>query len=192
MNIRLLAMAVLTTGSCAFARNKFMEAPETVRVCVENAAGDSAVEGSELMARQIFHAAGVIVDFHNAIRPCREQADGTLVITLAPSAPKTAPPSALAQANVGDGVHIVVFDDRLATVDPRLHPVLLAHVLVHEITHIIEGVARHSETGIMKAFWTLADRDEMLRRSLLFAPEDVELIHVGLAARANHSEGILR
>jgi len=64
-----------------------------------------------------------------------------------------------------------------------LAPALLAHVLVHEITHILEGVARHSETGIMKANWTLRDYYDMQTKTLQFASEDVELIHRGLAQR---------
>jgi hypothetical protein len=28
---------------------------------------------------------------------------------------------------------------------------VLAHVLVHEITHILQGIDRHSESGVMKS-----------------------------------------
>ena len=34
---------------------------------------------------------------------------------------------------------------------------LLAHVLVHEITHVLEGVDRHTGQGVMKARWTEDD-----------------------------------
>ena len=65
--------------------------------------------------------------------------------------------------------------------------IVLAHVLAHEITHILEDIPRHSESGVMKAWWTIADCDEMRRRPLAFASEDIELIHLGLAARARRS-----
>jgi hypothetical protein len=62
-------------------------------------------------------------------------------------------------------------------------PCILQHVLVHEITHILEGVARHSETGVMKAKWTLGDFYDMQTKTLPFASEDVDLIYRGLAQR---------
>ena len=61
---------------------------------------------------------------------------------------------------------------------------MLAHVMVHEITHVIEGVCRHSKRGIMKAVWTDEDTRWMRARPLKFAEEDVKLIQVGLRVRA--------
>jgi hypothetical protein len=63
--------------------------------------------------------------------------------------------------------------------------VLLAHVLVHEITHILQGTEQHSGSGIMKAVWTHQDHLQMLTGALPFTPQDVEMIHRGLAARAS-------
>jgi hypothetical protein len=57
-------------------------------------------------------------------------------------------------------------------------------VMVHEITHLLEGVCRHSESGIMKAFWTDEDKSGMRGHPMPFAAEDVELIGTGLKARA--------
>jgi len=54
---------------------------------------------------------------------------------------------------------------------------VLAHVLVHEITHVLEGVARHSASGIMKARWEGADYERMHFAPLPFAGEDLRLIH---------------
>ena len=56
----------------------------------------------------------------------------------------------------------------------------VAHVLVHEITHVIEGVTRHSASGIMKARWDTRDYFDMRRKPLSFAQEDVNLIYDGL------------
>lgn len=64
---------------------------------------------------------------------------------------------------------------------------LLAHVMVHEITHVLEQIERHSGAGVMKAVWSDRDYDEMKRHPLPFAPEDVELIRKGLAIRASHA-----
>lgn len=62
---------------------------------------------------------------------------------------------------------------------------LLAHVLVHEITHILQGTCRHSDTGIMKARWTHQDYMEMGQKPLSFTEKDLQLIRTGLAKRAN-------
>jgi hypothetical protein len=58
----------------------------------------------------------------------------------------------------------------------------LAHVLVHEITHALEGVSRHAETGVMKANWTFAGYGQMARL-LEFTPVDANLIRYRLAHR---------
>jgi hypothetical protein len=56
-------------------------------------------------------------------------------------------------------------------------------VLTHEITHILQGVSRHSKSGVMKAHWDAVDYQDMTWRALAFAPEDIELIHLGLRRR---------
>jgi len=73
----------------------------------------------------------------------------------------------------------------------RSHPVtgsrttasaLLAYVLVHEITHVVQGVNRHSQTGVMKAHWSTEDQTAILERRLGFEEHDVQLMRQGLAA----------
>jgi hypothetical protein len=60
---------------------------------------------------------------------------------------------------------------------------VLGHVIAHEVTHILQGVLRHSESGVMKARWSNADYQEMTWKPLRFTDEDVVLIHRGLKAR---------
>ena len=60
---------------------------------------------------------------------------------------------------------------------------LLAHTLAHEITHNLQGVDHHSETGIMKPVFTQADFCEMTVHSLPFTPLDLQLIRNGLQRR---------
>ena len=59
---------------------------------------------------------------------------------------------------------IVAFPNRVQEVNPNGGPSVMAHVLVHEITHVLEGVARHSGTGVMKARWDDRDYFEMRRK----------------------------
>ena len=60
---------------------------------------------------------------------------------------------------------------------------LLAHVMVHEITHILQGISRHSDSGIMKANWSGEEFQRMRFKALPFTEEDVVLIRRGLEAR---------
>ena len=92
-------------------------------------------------------------------------------------------PDALAYARP-NGEYAEVFWDRIQAESPTHTEALLAHVLVHEITHVLQGVARHSETGVMKAHWDAADMGQLAWKPLPFAPEDVNLICAGLDERA--------
>jgi hypothetical protein len=75
----------------------------------------------------------------------------------------------------GSAIH--VFCDRVLHTGPeRLGPILLGHVMAHELGHVLEGVDRHSPIGVMKAHWTRDDYDDMLRHPLVFAPDDVLMI----------------
>ena len=80
----------------------------------------------------------------------------------------------------------MVFYDRLHTPSVGL-PTLLAHVLVHEITHILQGMDRHSETGVMKARWDEGDFDRMRIKALPFTELDIHLIQSGVDARRHNA-----
>jgi hypothetical protein len=64
-------------------------------------------------------------------------------------------------------------------------PCLLAHILAHEITHVLQGINRHSVSGVMKAHWSNGDCLDMAGKPLAFTEEDVYLIHRGLKRRAD-------
>jgi len=87
-----------------------------------------------------------------------------------------------------DVLHIRVFYDRIRhTYNQSLAPIVLAHVLVHEITHILQSVCRHSDQGVMKARWEAGDYLKMSRKPLQFTNEDVDLIYSGLATRGSRT-----
>ena len=92
----------------------------------------------------------------------------------------------MAYAQPYEGVHIVVLYYRIEanTDGPTQASTFLAHVMTHEITHLLQGFSRHSETGVMKAHWDASDFMQMAHRPLPFAPEDIDLIHRGLQLRA--------
>jgi hypothetical protein len=80
------------------------------------------------------------------------------------------------------GTLIHVFMDRITGSNGQAFTtILLAHVMVHEITHVLEKTGEHSTEGVMKAHWEHADLEQMKCHPLPFAQKDVELLHLGLA-----------
>jgi hypothetical protein len=81
-------------------------------------------------------------------------------------------------------VRFDVFYDRVraAAPGPRL-PSLLAHVLAHEIAHVVQGVHHHASEGLMKAHWVSDDVAGMAWRALPFTTVDVDLLRRGLDER---------
>ena len=65
-----------------------------------------------------------------------------------------------------------------------VRPDYLGHVLAHEITHMLQYTARHSDSGLMKAHWDAAEMAQIKDRGLGFTKLDAELIYAGLARRA--------
>lgn len=174
----ILAMAVAAEMTIQAGENK----KQKVTVYVQNDAdvSDPVTNRAEELAASMFATIDVKIEWRNG-EPSASSSRQAIAIRLARNTPKTEKPGALAYAKPCEGVHIVVFWDRM---EVGLIPTeLLAHVMVHEITHILEGISRHSESGIMRAQWTEDDHKMMKKHPLSFAPEDVGLIHRGLAAR---------
>jgi hypothetical protein len=60
---------------------------------------------------------------------------------------------------------------------------VLAHIPVHEVTHLVQGCDHHSTKGIMKASWNRGEIERMAREPLRFTELDIELIHAGAERR---------
>jgi hypothetical protein len=142
---------------------------------------------AQALSNEIFAGVGVKIDWRRGA-PSHSQSriEKPIVVEITTGTPSELKPGALAFAHPFEGVHITLFYDRArAATEPELTPNVLAHVLVHEITHILQGTCRHSDTGVMKARWTHADYMEMGQKPLSFTEEDVRLITTGLAKRAH-------
>jgi hypothetical protein len=142
-------------------------------------------------------AAGVAIDWPSKrVFACNEAPRPDAVkLKLLAQAPEDLHPGALAYAQFQQGPEIVVMFDRIGRIAYGINrPVklsnILAHVMTHEITHLLQGVARHSETGVMKAHWAPKDFAEMQYSPLPFAPEDIELIRLGMALRSKDLNAI--
>ena len=83
--------------------------------------------------------------------------------------------------------HVVIFFDRIETRQDA--GTVLGHVIVHEITHIIQGVSRHSDTGLMKPHWSSHDLKAMAYKPLPFTQEDLILIYSALEMRRESTDG---
>lgn len=143
------------------------------------------VSWAQNITSQIFAQAGVHIRWQLG-EPRRAEQYAPIIIDVTADTPRTLAPGALACAQVYEGVHIRVFWDRLQNTVGGVGPLgtfLLAHVMAHEITHALERINRHSESGLMKASWTEREIQEMSVHSLSLAPEDVRLIHLGLLKR---------
>jgi hypothetical protein len=153
-----------------------------VTVCMQEQADFSTAAQAKGIAAKMFAGVGVEIAWRDT-SACPPQ---SILISLSEPAPASFRPGALAYAMPYEGTRIVLFYDRIAQSSHSLRPHLMAHVMVHEITHILEGVAQHSEEGVMKAHWSHQDYEQMIGNCLSFAAQDVELIHYGLQARASH------
>jgi hypothetical protein len=179
--------AALFVGMSLWA-GTIMPVPErTVQVCMQRS-GDLMAEGTaQAQASEIFARIGIRVVWRDP-RSCRES-DGLIKISLRDRTPQTLRPNALAYALPYEGTHIVVFYDRvqgiIASIGTRN---LLAYVLVHELTHILEGTEYHAGSGIMKAGWNIDDYSAMALRSLDFSATDVALLH---PQSDRHKEGVV-
>ncbi len=174
----MITMAAILAGS-AWAASK--SDSQRLVVCIEDGK-HAGVADAAAKASSLFLSAGVKLEWHGELSFCKGQRDAMVVSFLA-NTPKAFHPGALAYALPYEGVHIQVFYDRIAQADPGLLPSLMANVIVHEITHILQGIDRHSASGVMKAVWNSSDYTLMKRGLLRFTAMDVEMIRDGFAAR---------
>jgi hypothetical protein len=182
MKIMTVVAMAATLGMSAQAKQAEKSTGQRVNVYVKN---DSVslrmLQIAEAIAAQMFSSAGVRIGWHDG----GQSPAGAIAIRLASKAPASFTPGAMAFALPYERVHITVFWDRVQHANGSVPPpVLLAHVLVHEITHILQGINRHSDRGVMKARWNGEDYEAMAQKPLHFASEDVDLIHRGVAAWA--------
>ncbi|HEY7333961.1 MAG TPA: hypothetical protein VH639_03690 [Bryobacteraceae bacterium] len=159
-----------------------------VTVCLGRAADGLPDDMVRNEASRIFSAIPVRIVWQSE-DAC--EVNDAIRVHLRGQTPSTLMPGALAFARPYQGTYIEIFYDRvraMALPDDRRR--LLAYVLVHEITHILQGACRHSEAGIMKANWRDHDFAEMRYGDLKFTAEDVRLVQEGLKTRAQRLEAL--
>ena len=161
-----------------------------ILVCVNssNYAAASALNLAKTITSRMFLTAGVSLKWHSfATAACQgSHQDQTVTLDISTETRPSEHVGAMAYALPYEGAHIVVLFDRIqrSASGPTLLSTMLAHVMTHEITHLLEGISRHSASGVMKAHWDAKDFADMGRAPLPFAPEDIDLIQRGMVGRA--------
>jgi len=167
----ILASILVAGGRLAAATPHAMTVGYRVDVCMSNAPTWN-LGSARQMAGDIFFHAGIKLQWHDE----QHCPSGALRVSLVSQTPENSHPGALAYALPYEGIHIVVFMDRVSAISPASTPRVLAHVLAHEITHILQGCAHHSPSGLMKSHWCEGDFKAMAYSYLPFTAEDLELI----------------
>lgn len=181
-------IAIVATVTTLGAEQAQRKDEKTVVVYFENSLAPKEQFGVQKLAEQMFATAGVRVRWRvGTPSEAKLVEERPIVVHFAVNTPASDHPGALAFAVPYEGVHIKIFYDRIKAGSPRITQVVLAHVLVHEMTHILQGIERHSETGIMKAIWTAQDYTDMAWKPLSFTSDDVDLIQNGFSVRMARS-----
>jgi hypothetical protein len=177
--MKITGMAVMAVmGGISVSADTVPENERQVMVCMAPTADIRLENRAKAVSSRIFAGIGVKIQWH-VLSKCPTEG---ILVTFSNETPASLLPGALAYALPYEGTHIVVFYDRVKK-KPGNGSCLLGHVIAHEVTHILQGVARHSESGVMKANWTAADYLQMTWEPLQFARQDVSLIQHGLTVR---------
>jgi hypothetical protein len=164
---------------------------EPITVCVA-ASGDSYDDGTaevaQVMAGRMFHTIGINIKWHREVEDCPRTPAGSIVVTFPRHVPPGLGPDAFASALPFEGIHLEIYlwriPHRVTSYQATFYQAtFISHLLVHEITHLLEGLAHHSDSGIMKASWDAADINQMMNGELRFSEQDMRLIGDGIRSR---------
>jgi hypothetical protein len=177
--MKVMKMAVMVWMAHAAAHGSENRQKLTVCLRVDAVERRMITPRAQELASRMFADIGISLEWMAWERAC-EASPAPIFIEVRSGAPEKYRLDALGYA-VPYRSQITVFLDRIETMESPA--IVLAHVMVHEITHVVQGVCRHSETGLMKAHWGRNDLLEMRHRPLPFALEDLILFQSGLATR---------
>ena len=172
----MLAMAAMAAASLCAGQSAVTQ-KATVMVCMES--DPHALEGVRPLTAAMFARIGVRIAWY-LLDACPVGVDAIQVrLSRGSTSFRNASSKALA-ATQPYARTVTVFLDRVKEANRNRGISVMAVVLAHEITHVLEGTTRHSSTGIMKALWDDHDTFEIGLQTLAFAQEDIDLIYAGL------------
>jgi hypothetical protein len=159
---------------------------ESVTVCVStigNSFDDHTAEVAQIMAGRMFRTIGIDIKWHRGSEDCPKTPAGSIVVSFPQHVPQGLGPGAFASARPFEGTHLEIYFWRIPHRVASYQATFISHLYVHEITHLLEGLARHSDSGIMKARWDAADINQMMNGELRFSELDIRLIGDGIRSR---------
>ena len=187
MKTSLLIAGILAAGIAAHARDS--KPPDvTVYVNGDGTVSSSVDQGARSTVTWMFARVGVRLVWRDG-EPRTGAASGspvTIQVRFTGELPDASREALAYALPFGEqGVAIPVMYDRIRWVARRSsrEAPILAHVLAHEIGHVLQGTNAHAQTGVMKAHWNGQDYDAMEKKPLEFTSLDVELIKDGLNLR---------
>jgi hypothetical protein len=195
MKTSFLMAGILAAGLTVYAKDS--KPPDvTVYVKGDSTAPSTVDQGARNTVTWMFARVGVRIVWRDG-EPAAGTAPGSPVIIQIrwiKESPAGVSAEALARAlPFGEqGVAIDIMYDRIRFVARRSsrEAPLLAHVLAHEIGHVLQGTNGHAFTGVMKAHWNGRDYDAMEKKPLEFTSVDKDLIADGLHLRKARKAGL--
>jgi hypothetical protein len=193
MKTSILIAGILAAGMSAQARDS-KPADVTVYVKGDNNAPSSVDQTARATVTWMFARVGVRLAWRDG-EPGTGTASGSPVTVQVqftgelPDASREALAYALPFGEQGVAIHVMY--DRVRWVARRSsrEAPILAHVLAHEIGHVLQRTNAHAPDGVMKAHWNGQDYDPMEKKPLEFTRVDVEMIKVGLDQRKARDAG---
>ena len=186
-------MAVVVVGTCAWAGHAGQtDKPgqtdkRLVTLCMNLDGNVTSIFRGQATATRIFAQAGIRLKWRTEVPSCSGLGND-IVIIVSHDISQDPHPATLAYAMLPEASRIVLYLDRVLNLSPPGGgPGLLGYALAHEIAHILQGVNRHSASGIMKALWDKVDYAGMHGERLRFTQEDILLIRGGLDRRASRA-----
>lgn len=173
-------LVFIAAASPAHASKRIPAADFQVNVCAEPFVSGVQLSAARITASDLFARIGIRLIW----RVTTHCPAGAIQIRFSTATPENLNRGALAYALPYEGTHIVIILDRVMRIPPKDRmQIFLAYVMAHEITHVLQAVSRHSDTGLMKAHWDEADYFDIVRGKLTFTRDDIDLIYMGVARR---------
>jgi hypothetical protein len=191
------ALSLILTAPSGFPKTPASQVHLTVRVFdYVGVAGNTRRELAASAAR-ILRAAGVDAEFVGCLSGQAETGAAACPGRLGPSDfvlrivdARLAPDYrhlAYSAATRKGGAYVTLFvnpEQRKARVNALSDGVLFGHAAAHELGHLLLGPDSHSDSGIMRPFWTVRDEEWMAKGALCFDSGQASRMRSSLTARA--------
>jgi hypothetical protein len=179
---RILLLCVFSTGSATALHHPNPEPQVDVCLRIHTSVSMEVLQFGEATASQLFEDIGVRLRWSCGRSP------GQVDIGVADRTPHDFHRGAFAYAMpyAPGGERVVVFYDRfvpLTITNPNTAPIVLGHILAHELGHVLCGVASHADSGLMRAKWSGEDIGLMRLHKFRFTPEIGRFIQENLSRR---------